>query len=108
MSKGPGLNSGDVLNFPDFTQAVVLSSGVGAAFDTPTGMGFVAFAMNQDFWVTYGSTAAAVPSTSSTSGSTNSELNPTMRRIGSTASTTGISLVSDSPAKGSLNWYKPA
>lgn len=107
MAKQTGVPTPSILQFPDFIQAVVLSSGVGQAFDVPTGMGYVGFSMNADFWVRYGSTAASVPSTSSTSGSTNSELNPTYRNVGSTAATTGISLVADTAVKGSLNWYKP-
>lgn len=107
MAKQSGVPTPSILQFPDFTQSVVLSSGVGQAFDVPAGMGYVGFSMNADFWVKYGSTAAAVPSTSSTSGTTNSELNPTYRNIGSTAATTGISIAADAATKGSLNWYKP-
>ena len=106
MSKGPGIRMQDVMVSPDFTQSVVLSSGTAQAFDTPTGMCFASFAMNNDVWVSYGSTAAAVPSTSSTAA-TGSELNPTIRNIGSTLATTGISLVSDYATKGSINWFKP-
>jgi hypothetical protein len=98
-------NSAEVISQPDFVQSVVLSSGVGQAFDTPTGAGYVVFSMNADFWVRYGSTAASAPTTSSTSGSTNAEFNPNIRNITSTLACTGISLVSETAAKGSLAWY---
>lgn len=108
MSKGTGVPTPSILLTPDYTQAVVLSSGVNQAFDVPTGMGYVGFSMNNDFWAKYGSTAAVVPSSSSTAGSSTPELNPTYRNFGSTQGCTGISLVSDFATKGSLNWYKPS
>jgi len=108
MAKGSGIALNGILATPDYTQPVVLSSGVGQAFDTPTGMAIAAFSMNNDFWVKYGSTGATVPSTSSTAGSSSPELNPTMRFVGSTLSCTGLSIVSDFAAKGSINWYKAA
>ena len=107
MSKGTGIAAGQILGFPDFVQAVVLVANTGQAFDTPAGMGSVLFSMNADFYARYGSTAAAVPTTSSTAA-TGSELNPTARNIGSSLTTTGISLISESAAKGSLAWFKPA
>lgn len=107
MSKGTGVPVASILHAPDYTQAVVLSSGVGQAFDVPAGMGFVGFSLTEDFWVKYGSTAAAVPSTSTTAGTSSPELNPTYRNLSSTAKTTGISIVSDAAAKGSINWYLP-
>jgi hypothetical protein len=100
------IHAGNILPAPDFTQSVVLASSVGAAFDVPTGMGYVVFSVNQDFWVRYGSTAAAIPTAASTAP-TNSELNPTARNVKSTAATTGISIISAVAAIGSLNWYKP-
>jgi len=106
MAKGTGLSMQAILTRPDFTQAVVLAAGTGQAFDVPTGMAFVAFSMDTDFWVRYGSTAAAVPSSSTTSGTTNAELNPTTRFVGSTATTSGISIVSAYACNGSMSWYK--
>lgn len=102
------VRQGDILSSPDFVTNVVLSSGVGQAFDVPTGARVCVFAFNQDFWARYGSTNAAAPSSSSTVGSSTlaSELNPTARDIGSTVNTTGISVYSDSAAKGSIAWYK--
>ena len=106
MSRNTGLlHPTDILGAPDFTQSVVLSSGTAQAFDTPTGMAYVGFSMNYDFWTKYGSTGAVVPTTSSTASS-GSELNPTYRNIGGTQTCTGISIVSDFAAKGSLNWYR--
>lgn len=106
MAKGTGVPTQSILVRPDSVQAVVLAASTGQAFDVPAGMAYVAFSFDQDFWVRYGSTAAAVPSTSSTSLTTNAELNPTFRNVQSTATTSGISLISEFACKGSLNWYK--
>lgn len=74
----------------------------------PTGCGYVVFSMDADFWVRYGSTGAAVPSTTvATPGSTLAELNPTARNIGSTLQTTGLSIISEYACKGSLSWFRP-
>lgn len=100
-------NSQEILTPSNLTQAVVLSSGVAQAFDVPTGAGFVAFAFDNSFWVKYGSTGALVPSTSSSAGTTSSELNPTARNLSSTLACTGISIVSDYATKGSLSWFAP-
>ena len=108
MAKGTGVETRSILSSPDFVQSVALSSGVGQAFDTPAGMSYVLFSMDTNFWVRYGSTAASVPTTSSTAGTTNAELNPTARNIGSTQACTGISIVSSAACVGSLSWYKPA
>lgn len=102
--KSMTLNPFNVLNAPDFVQPVALSSGVGQAFDTPAGAKYVAFGMNGDFWVKWGSTAAVAPSTSST-GSSGSEINPTLRSIGSSAGTTGFSLYSETAVKGHLAYF---
>jgi len=106
MAKGTGLPTQSILAVPDAVQAVVLAAGTGQAFDVPTGMACVAFSMDQDFWVLYGSTAASVPTTSSTSLTTNAELNPTVRNVQSTATTSGISIISSVVCSGSLAWYK--
>jgi len=106
MKNTGGVNATQILASPDVVQSVVLSSGVGQAFDAPAGAGFVAFAANADIWVRYGSTTAAVPTTSSTAA-TGSEFNPTIRNIGSTQTTTGISLVSETACKASLAWWRP-
>lgn len=106
MAKGTGVTIQSILARPDSVQAVVLAANTGQAFDVPTGMAFVAFSMDQDFWVRYGSTAASVPTTSSTSLTTNAELNPTVRNIQSTATTSGISLISATACSGSMAWYK--
>ena len=108
MPKGSGIYRGQIPATPDYVQAVSLSSGVGQAFDIPAGMGYVGFSMNADFWAKYGSTAALVPSTSTTAGSSTPELNPTIRDFGSSLGCTGISLVSDFACKGSLSWYSKA
>ena len=99
------LNPFTVLPTPDYVMPVALSSGVGQTFTPPAGAAAAAFAFNTDFWATYGSTGASSPTTTST-GSTGSELNPTVRNFSSTTLTTGITLYADSPAKGSIAWFK--
>lgn len=106
MKNTGGVNATQILASPDVVQSVVLSSGVGQAFDTPAGAGFVAFAADADIWVRYGSTAAVAPTTTTT-GSSGSEFNPTIRNIGSTQTTSGISIYSDSACKGSIAWWRP-
>lgn len=108
MAKGTGIPTQSILAVPDFVQNVVLAANTGQAFDTPTGMAYVVFSFNADFWAKYGSTSAAIPTSSSTIGSSalSSELNPTARNIQSTATTSGISLIADSACKGSMAWFK--
>ena len=107
--KTPGIgNTNEILSSPDTYCNVVLAAGVGQAFDVPSGAGIVGFSFNADIWVKYGSTGAQVPTTSqSSASSTGSELNPTIRNIGSTLACTGISVVSAVVAAGSLTWFKP-
>lgn len=97
-------NSGEILGAPNFVQDVVLSSGVAQAFDTPAGAAYVAFAFTDNIRAQYGTTGAALPTTTSTNSS-GSELNPTIRNLGSTLSTTGISIISPSACNGSLAWF---
>lgn len=102
------VSPGDILQRPDKVVHVVLATGStnAQAFDVPTGMSVVVPSFNGDIWVTYGSTAAAIPTTSTTAATTsNAELNPGARHVVSTASCTGISLCSEVAAKGSLAWY---
>ena len=107
--KNTGLgNANEILASPDTYTNVVLAAGTAQAFDVPSGAGFVAFSFNTDIWVKYGSTGAQVPTTSqSSASSTGSELNPTIRNIGSTLACTGVSIVSAAAAAGSLTWFKP-
>lgn len=96
----------EVVPFSDTVQQAVLVAATGQAFDTPTGAGFVVFSSNVDFFVRYGSTAASVPSTSSTGSSTTSEMNPTARNVGSTLGCTGISLIAASAGIVTMAWYR--
>ena len=107
MAKNTGLPQFSMLSAPDVVQPIVLAANTGQAFDVPAGHSFVLFSLNADFYARYGSTSAQVPTTTST-GSTGSELNPTARNIGSTASCTGISIIAPAAASGSLSWFKPA
>lgn len=102
------IHPGDILQRPNQVVHVVLATGStnAQAFDTPAGARYVNINFNSDVWVTYGSTAAAIPSTTSTAATTsNAEFNPSVRNIVSTASCTGISLAAEVATKGSLAWY---
>lgn len=100
-------NSNEIMQRPDYIQAVVLASSVGQAFDLPAGAGIVGFSFPDNFWVKYGSTSALVPTTSTTAGSSSAELNPTIRNVGSTQSCTGISIISVNAQAGSITWWQP-
>jgi hypothetical protein len=90
-------------------QAVVAVAGTGQAFDVPAGAPLC--------WSSRGSGIdylgalrldgnASIPTTSSTPGSsTNAELNPSSRNIGSTLSCTGLSVVSASTGYLTMAWY---
>lgn len=101
------LHPTEIIAVSDTVQQAVLVGGTGQAFDVPSGARYCSFApsLALDFWVRYGSTAASIPTTSSTGSSTNSELNPTTRNIGSTAMTTGISLVAASAGYVTISWW---
>lgn len=103
------VDAGNILRTPDFVTNVVLAAGTGQAFDIPAGARYACFAFDSDFWCKFGSTGAAIATSSSTVGSSalSSELNPTVRDIGSSGATTGLSLVSAAAAKGSISWYGP-
>lgn len=89
----------------DSVQQAVLVANTGQAFDVPTGGRYVVFGGNVDFLVRWGSTTASVPTTSSTGSSTNSEMNPLSRNIGSTASCTGYSIVSSVAGIVTASWF---
>jgi hypothetical protein len=104
--KSPGIqHPSDILASPDTVQQAVFVAGTGQAFDVPAGGHYVVFSGSVDFWVRYGSTAASIPTTSSTGSSTNAELNPSSRNIGSTLSCTGLSVVSASTGYLTMAWY---
>lgn len=92
----------------DAIGTMVSVAGTAQAFDTPTGAGFVSFSSNNiDFYVAFGSTNAAVPTTSSTPGTTanRSVPNPDVRNIGSATVCTGISIVSPSTGIIVMEWF---
>jgi hypothetical protein len=99
------LHPTEIVSSPDVVQQAVLAAGTGQAFDVPTGGAYCLFSSNVDLWVRYGSTAASIPTTSSTGSSTNAELNPTARNIGSTLGCTGISIISASSGYATMAWY---
>lgn len=104
--KGTGLtHPQDVIVSPDYVQQAVLVANTGQAFDVPTGGSYVVFGSNADFMVRWGSTAASIPTTSSTGSSTNAEMNPTARNVGSTASTTGFSIIAATVGIVTMSWY---
>lgn len=86
-------------------QQAVLAAGTAQAFDVPTGGCIVAFGSDVNFWVSWGSTAASIPTTNSTGSSTNAEMNPLQRNIVSTAACTGYSVVSPSSGYLTASWY---
>lgn len=91
------LHQTDIPAFTDSVASLVLAAGTGQAVDVPSGAGFVAFTSSVDFWVRYGSTGAAIPTTSTTAGSSAiSAFNPDSRNLTSTAACSVISLVSAS------------
>lgn len=105
--KGTGLtHPQDIISTPDTVQRAVLAAGTGQAFDIPALGSYVIFGSNVDFLVRWGSTAAAVPTTSSTAVSTDlTELNPTARNVGSTADTTGFSIIAATTGIVTMSWY---
>lgn len=109
MSGNTGLGDPRViLAAPPLVVWVVLATGSSnaQAFDAPAGRPIANFSFNADVWVSYGTTAAAIPTTTSTASTTaNAELNPSTRNLGSTVACTGISLASEVAAKGSISWY---
>lgn len=100
------LHPTEILKVPNYVNTAVLAAGVGQAFDTPAGCQYVAFGANCDFYAKYGSTAAAVPTTSLSTGE-GCEINPTARNIGSINATTGLSLISASGGNVTMSWYTP-
>ena len=98
------LHPTDVLAAPNFINVAVLAAGTGQAFDTPSGASIVTFGASIDFYVKYGSTSAAVPTTSMSTGNANGELNPTVRNV---RSSTGLSLISASAGNVTMSWFVP-
>lgn len=96
----------EVVVSSDTIQQCVFAAGTAQAFDVPPGAGYVGFSSNVDFWVRYGSTTVSIPTTSSTGSSTNAELNPIARNLGSTLSCTGYSVISASTGYLTMAWYR--
>lgn len=94
----------------DTIQSVALTTSA-QALDVPTGGTIASFASDSNFYASFGSTGAAVPTTTTTAPSTGnscSELNPTIRDLHSTAKTTGLSIIA--PAAGgilTISWFSP-
>lgn len=108
-SIGP-LSPTQLIHIPstDATANLSLTSGLAAQVTVPSGARVASFSFNADIWVSYGATTAAAisPSSNTSAGSTAcAEFNPTIRHIGSTAVTTGISVYSDFTCKGSVSFY---
>lgn len=96
------LHPTDVLRYPNNVAVAVLVANTPQAFDVSSGAGLVSFGSNVDFYFRAGSTAIAVPTTSSTATSTNGELNPTARSV---SGTTGFCLVSPSGGVVTMSFY---
>jgi len=95
----------------DYIQNIVATAGSTTyVFDWPASTagstgpaGFVGFSGNVDFFVSYNSTRAAIPSSFST-GSSGFELNPSFRQI--PGDSTGGSIVCVSSGHVSLSYYR--
>jgi hypothetical protein len=99
------LHPTDNLPRPQYiNHCVFAAASSGHAFDTPSGANFVSFSADCNFVVRYGSTAAVYPSSDVIDGSGN-ELNATMRNIGSTLTTTGLSLIAPSSGIVTMSWF---
>lgn len=89
---------------------VFTAASSGHAFDTPAGTRNVLFSATCDFYAAYGTTAATVPSSDTTAGSSAFgpvELNPTIRHL--TTASTGFSLVTSATAGVvTMAFYGPA
>ncbi len=96
---------GSIIARSDFITSIALSTAV-VAFDTPAGARDAIFGATGNFAISYGTTSAVFPAATSTAGSTGSEINPLARDFGSTANTTGGSVVGTT-AGGFLTiaWY---
>ena len=112
MAKGSNLGVRQLLVFPD-TVTAIISTGANASYPVavPSGANYAVFSGNADFWVNYGTTVGAIPtltSYASTMLSTNAELNPTARNLGSSNDCSKLAIISASTAfVGSISWYLP-
>jgi hypothetical protein len=84
-----------------YINSYLLVASTNKAITVPTDAKFVIFSSTDDIWVRVGGTAV-VPSGDTTDG-TASELNPSVRYLGSD---TTIGIISESAAKVSLMFYK--
>lgn len=80
---------------PDTITTILLTTSA-QAFDTPAGAKSVVFGCSGNFVAALGSTGAAWPAASSTDASTQGEVNPGARFIGSTTDCTGFSILGSS------------
>lgn len=96
---------GNILATPDYNNHVLLST-TPQAFDMPSGAAYMNFSATVDFAVKIGSTGVAWPSTNVLDGS-GSEINPTVRGIGSTKSSTGFSVVAGSSGLLTIGFFGP-
>lgn len=97
--------------FPDYIEDIVLAAGALTRIAVPTGARFAVFSFDGDVRVKLGdaSTALALPSASTTTGS-GSELNPSVRRIAAlqgreAAAVTHVCLIAPTACTGSLSFY---
>lgn len=85
----------NILLWPDYVNSVALTT-VGQAFDIPDGAGFVEFRSTAAFTAKFGSTGAAIATTSSTAGNAGIVFpagEPALYALGSTSDTTGFSIL---------------
>ncbi len=101
-------NQAEITAPPDTITQTVFATTAPQAFDIPSGANYVGFSFNGDISVQYGSTKANWPATASSAantGTSNGEINPSIRNIGSTLGTTVISIAPAGACQGSLSWW---
>ncbi len=99
------LRPANIIQNSDYVNTVALTTSP-QAFDIPSGAAFIAFAATVNFAAKFGSTGVTWPTTNVIDG-TASEINPTVRSINSTATTTGYSVVAAGAGLMSVSFYGP-
>lgn len=104
-----GLTRPGLVRPPADTVTSVAVTTSGQTIDVPTGASFVEYTGTNPAIISFGSTGATYPATTSTAGSSNGAyLNSGEARfIGSTASCTAITLLSSAAGAGTLQWWGP-
>ena len=102
-------NQNEVPSYSNGVMQLVLAANTAQAVDMPASMGFVEVSPSAgvDAWVMYGSTQAAIPTTSTiVASSTMAVLNPGIRNVISTQATTGLSVISATSGYATLSFWQ--